>query len=169
MKVKHTRPLRRDWSSHPAAKLSPPIYEADLKVKPRGRLKAKLLVFASPQDMRRYWRGVCKARGEAHQLGGDTVGFVKELGTETIVVGKRASHTWRCDPRYFCVICLAQPHIGMETITHEAVHAGIAYAVRGRRSLWPAGGNEDEGVAYPTGVIAAAINKHLYKAGLYDD
>lgn len=72
------------------------------------------------------------------------------------------------DPRYFCVIGLVRGHLSMEIISHEAVHAGCAYAKRGARAPWhDALGFDEEHIAYPAGRIAAAINRALWAAKLY--
>lgn len=78
------------------------------------------------------------------------------------------------DPRFFCVMAFALKTKSktcpswMELIAHESVHAGICYAKRHARDFWVDEGNlGEENIAYPSGKIAAAINRHMHKRNLY--
>lgn len=94
-----------------------------------------------------------------------SAGCVHSLSEERIT--KQGACTLHVDPRYFCVICLAQSHLTMEIITHEACHAGIYFAERSRHR-WPYQEHApSEAICYPTGRIARAINKFLHDKGLY--
>jgi hypothetical protein len=58
----------------------------------------------------------------------------------------------------------------MEIISHESVHAGFAYAKRIKKTPRDqhALSFDEEAVCYPSGAIAAAINRAVYKAGLHE-
>lgn len=67
------------------------------------------------------------------------------------------------------MIGLVYGHLSMEIISHEAVHAGFNFSKRASRAPWDrkAQDFDEEGVAYPAGRIAAAINRVLHAAKLY--
>jgi hypothetical protein len=164
VRIEHARPIPKAFSRHPHGKGI--VAEADIFQTPGARLAAKLLVFASPRDLRRFWK---EALGKP-DLGAGCVGAVNALGHEAIDYGKDGDgkSRWVCDPRYFCIIGLCLNHLTMEVVTHEAVHAGFCYARRRGQDPW----NDDrrlgeEDVAYPAGRIAAAINRWLYDRDLY--
>lgn len=166
MRVVPTSPLPRIWADHPEAKGV--LLEKDLSIG-HGRLKAKLLVFRNRLSLRKFWRGMGKA-----ELGRTCCGAVNGLYQETMTVQPRGSKkpdTWRLevDPRYFCVIGLVANYLSMEIISHEAVHAGFAFAKRASRAPWnqQAQHFDEEAIAYPGGRIAAAINRVLHAANLY--
>lgn len=167
MKIELARPLPKSFAHHPKGKHYI-VHEADIFPTPRARLAAKLLVFAHPHDLRKFWKDVL---GQP-DLGKECVGAVNALGRESMFVdddGEVSNRRWVCDPRYFCVIGLCIGYLGMEVISHEAVHAGFCYAGRRGRDPW----NDDkrlgeEDVAYPAGRIAAALNRYLDAKGLYD-
>lgn len=103
------------------------------------------------------------------------MGAVNHLSCERIVFPgknskKQERHWIEADPRYFCVIGLVKGFLSMEIICHEAVHAGLAYAKRHRRAPWDEHIRhfEEEALCYPSGKIAAAINRAIFKAGLYE-
>jgi hypothetical protein len=162
VKVRHSeQPVPRCFAGHPAGKGL--LGECDIRLCGAGRLRAKLLVFNGPVALRRFWRD---ALGR-NELGRHTAGAVSALSYERINVTTGAS-VMVVDPRYFCVIGLTRDNLSMEVITHEAVHAGFAYAKRVQKNLW-AGADEldEENVCYPAGRIAAAINSFLHDQGLY--
>lgn len=164
MRIEHARPLPKAFSRHPKGKLI--VAEADIFPTQRARLAAKLLIFAKPTDLRKFWKDIVGS-----DLGKDCLGAVNALGRESMFVddnGEVSNRRWVCDPRYFCIIGLCVGHLSMEIITHEAVHAGFCYARRRGRDPW----NDDrrlgeEDVAYPAGRIAAAMNRWLDERGLY--
>lgn len=165
VKIEHARPLPTSFSLHPGVKGL--VAEADIPATPRGRLAAKVLVFSTPLYLRKFWE---KAIGKHDPLGEGCVGAVNALGREVadFSEGGNGKSRWECDPRYFCIIGLSLNHLSMEVITHEAVHAGFAYARRRGRDPWnDDGGLGEEDVAYPAGRIAAAINRWLYDRDLY--
>lgn len=159
------KPLRRDWSRHPAAKGL--LLESDIGVG-HGRLKAKLMVFHSRLALRKFWAAISKFK-----LGAQCLGAVHQLSCKVMSVNKSGQEKkWiECDPRYFCVIGLVRGHLSMEIICHEAIHAGFAYAKRRQKSPWDhhALDFDEEAVCYPAGAIAAAINRAIHDAGLYPD
>lgn len=170
MKTRHTpTPLPRSFTAHPDGKGI--IAEHDIAVwgherRGAGRLRAKLLVFKSPRAMRAFSR---KALGIDND---EAVGFVSDLSREVITIGNihrpGREHILYVDPRYFCLICLVRGHLTMDIITHEACHAGIFFSQRSRMR-WPnQDGAASEAICYPTGRIAAAINRFLHDSGLYE-
>jgi hypothetical protein len=167
MRIKLAKPIRRDWSRHPAAKGL--LLDTDIGVG-HGRLKAKLLVFRNQTSLHHFWRhGLRKSN-----LGRFCLGAVNALAVEVLCVERKGAPEKRwieADPRYFCVIGLVQGFLSMEIICHEAIHAGFAFAKRKARSPWEAQALQfdEEAVCYPAGAIAAAINRALDKAGLYPE
>jgi hypothetical protein len=139
------------------------IAEHDIRMN-LGRLRAKLLIFDRPASLRSFWKAI---RGLG--LGRGAVGAVNSLAYERISFRRaKESRSMECDPRYFCMIGLCKTHLSMEIVSHEAVHAGFAYAKRRKGDAWIAAMDFDEEfVAYPAGRIAAAINRFLFRKGLY--
>ncbi len=155
--------LPRNWSKQ----FRGVVAECDISPTRRGRLKAKLLIFATVNDLKRFWR-VDLDKGS---LGRFTKGAVNGLCHEVLRVnpdGSTAFHKNVYDPRYFCVIGLVKRWLSMEVISHESVHAGFCYAKRVKKTPWAAAREfDEEEVAYPAGAIAAAINRFLFRKGLY--
>lgn len=162
MQVRCTKKrLPRDWSNHP--KMIPHDGEFDIPV---GSLLAKLIVFKTPSDLKRFWR---EGLNRASSLGrGRTLGAVNGLYCE--VIPTKGSRYLEVDPRYFCFIGLTRKHLNMETISHEAVHAAFCFVKRKSRTPWSvlAKTHDEEAIAYPAGRIAAAINRALHKRNLYE-
>ena len=148
-------PLRRDFMSHPKAKGL--ILESDVRIN-RGRLRLKLLVFRKPAHLIYFWK---HALGKA-SLGKGCLGAVNSLKIlwDDTVTGKRHQEV---DPRYFAIMGLCADHLGMEILSHEAVHAGYAYAQRvGTHSPWHnAFDLDEEHLAYPTGRVACEVLRTL--------
>lgn len=167
MKIEHARPIPRSFVGHPKAKALV-AHETDILPSRRARLAAKLVLFSTPRDLRKFWTDVLGRP----DLGRGCLGAVNAMGYHAMYVEDDDSiskERWVCDPRYFCVIGLCLGHLSMEIISHEAVHAGFCYARRRGRNPW----NDDrslgeEDVAYPAGAIAAAINRYLFAEGLYE-
>jgi hypothetical protein len=166
MRVKTKSPLPRIWTTHPAAEGV--ILETDISPG-HGSLKAKLLVFKDRKSLRKFWKGISHG-----SLGVTCQGAVNGLYREVIQIQPRGSKKpdtvhLEVDPRYFCVIGLVRGFLSMEIISHEAVHAGFAFAKRISGAPWSARAQDfdEEAVAYPSGRIAAAINRALYAAKLY--
>jgi hypothetical protein len=161
------KPLPRVWAKNPAA--AGFILEADIGVG-HGKLKAKLIVFKNRGCLRAFWRGLYNNCGG--ELGYRCLGAVSGLYCEVLSFKKGVEQKpyLKVDPRYFCVIGLIIGKLSMEVISHEAVHAAFAYVKRKSRSPWDvhAKRHDEEAVAYPAGRIAAAINRALHKAKLYD-
>lgn len=133
-----------------------------------GGLRAKLFVFDTPTNLRRFWRDTL-----GHSLGRGCLGAVNRLSTFAMSVddsGEFSSHRIEVDRRFFCVIGLCRKHLNMEIISHECVHVGYAFAARRARCWWDqlALDMDEECVAYPTGRAAAAINRFLHDCGLYE-
>lgn len=133
-----------------------------------SRLKAKLMVFEKPKDLKAFWKDGLKLM----PLGRYAVGAVQQLKMTYAAKGKRDQpELMVVDPRYFCLIGLCRTHLTMEAISHEAVHAGYAFALRKMKAPWLQyiDDMKEEAVAYPAGRIAAAINRVLHKEGLYEN
>lgn len=143
------------------------LLEKDLKVGDHSRLHAKLLVFDTNKNLRKFWKTITHSK----DLGKHTRGAVNGLWSDcTDFKDNKEVRTLECDPRYFCLIGLLKGSLSMEIICHEAVHAGFAFHIRRSRIPWP--GVEDlpeEAICYPAGRIASAINRAIDKAGLYRD
>lgn len=158
--------LPRVFASHPKARKLRIVLERDLWITNRARLAAKLLIFATRTDMRRFWDDVLGCG----DLGAKCDGAVSKLSYQVIDIrpGKRTrSYTLR-DRTYFCVVGLCKHALTHETISHEAVHVAYAYVERVRRPLWwwQAKCNEEERLAYPAGRATLAIYMALKDAGL---
>lgn len=136
--------------------------EIDVPVHRYGRLMAKVLIFKTPAALSRFWKTIL-----GHDLGKDCKGAVNALGCqiENVRTGKVRMEG---DPRYFCVIGLCVGWLGMEVVSHEAVHAGFCYEKRVRRNLFgQAADFDEERIAYPAGAIAAGIGRFLHDHGFY--
>jgi hypothetical protein len=165
MKVRHSKtPIPHCFRQHPAG--ADILVEADIGVTGRRAMQAKLLVFKTPAALRRFWRdGLGKA-----DLGKGCLGAVTALACEVLIFepGNRETTFLEVDPRYYCVIGLTVDNLNMEVVVHEAMHAGFAYAKRHARNFWVEDGPlDEESVCYPSGKIAAAINRFLHDKGLY--
>lgn len=165
MRVRHSKtPIPQSFYRHPHAKGL--LGDADIQLTRGSRLRAKLLVFDTPKSLRQFW---LKGLGRS-DLGRGCLGAVSSLSLECCHFPakgqkQRPPHI-ECDPRYFCIIGLCKGHLTMEIICHEAVHAGFSYAKRQMRQMWP---NEkecgEEGVCYPSGVIASEITSYCRQKG----
>lgn len=165
MRLVHAkRRLPKCWAGLPGARGI--VFEGDIRIR-ASRLRAKLLVFDRATSLRAFWKGPM-GKGE---LGRGCLGAVNQLRMDVMVFnpGRPERCYIEADARYFCVIGLIQTHLSMEIICHEAIHAGFAYAKRVRRSPWDAQARhfDEEAVCYPAGRIAGAINRALYKAGVF--
>lgn len=128
------------------------VAQANIRVND-GRLRAKLLVFKNPTQLRKYW-----LRMSGQNLGRGCLGAVNALAYPSITFpGGR--ETIKVDARFFCVIGLVKDHLTMRIITHESVHAGFCFAKRNARSWWDAQASEfdEEPIAYPAGEIGREI------------
>lgn len=167
MKVRHTKkPLPRNWSGLPGADKAELI--ADIFITRHSRLRAKLLVFRSRRDFRKFWRD-CLHKDFMHDLGGKCVGAVNGLAYEFFSFAKDGSekHRMEVDKNFFCVIGLVDGYLTTEYITHESVHAAFCYAKRvNKKDMWAGARDlDEENVCYPAGIIAKAITDTLIDAG----
>jgi hypothetical protein len=170
VKLVHTKALPRTWARHPKARGL--VAEADISPHGHGgRLRAKLLVFETPQLLARF----CSAALGSDQLianrkGQLALGAVNPLSFEMRRFADGLEQVrLHADPRYFCLIGLTLGNLSMEIISHEAVHAGFCYEKRVKRNVFgDAAAFDEERIAYPAGAIAAGINRFLDKAGLYE-
>lgn len=153
-------PLPRVWKTHRACDA---VFEADVRPYRRSRLAAKVLVFKNKRGLRVFWKSAL-----GHDLGPDCDGAVNGLGCD--VENPSLGTRWQeVDKNYFCVIGFALNTLGTTVLTHEAAHAGFAYAKRvGTRGMKGEGNPYEESVCYPAGSIAAKINDLFYKRGVYD-
>lgn len=144
------------------------LLERDLRI---GSLFLKLLVFSTPERMRRFWNR-CPHTRPGGKLERGALGVVSPLSCEFRDYSKTnwPNPVMEVDRRYFCAVGLSRHNLGTEVLTHEGAHAAFAYAKRTRaRSLWAAAmdGLEEEWVCYPAGRINRMMVDALYKAGLY--
>lgn len=171
MRFKHSEDaLPRSFAGHPEGHRI--LKEADLKVTDHGRLRMKLLIFKTPRDMCLFWkRGLGRDLGDSTMKGYRPLGVVSALACEIRSFKTGTEQVWQeGDPRYFAVMGLVKGHLNMEIITHESIHAGIAYERRHRKDFWVDIGNlDEENICYPAGRIAAAVNRYLYDNNLYED
>lgn len=127
-----------------------------------GKLRARLLVFDKPISMRRFW-----AKYMGNPLDRRCLGAVNGLAVyaENPVTGRRVRQV---DARFFCVIGLCRQHLTMRIISHEAVHVGFCFAKRQARSWWDVCTENfhEEGIAYPSGEVAASIVTFLNRKKL---
>jgi hypothetical protein len=161
MRVRHVKKaLPRKW----AKKGSGIILEADLKIHRYSRLRAKLIVFESKTAMVRNWKAA-----SGHNLK-KAAGFVNKLSEHVFSYpgGDKELHTYRCDPRYFCVVGLVKSWLGMEVISHEATHVAYAYQERTRHKWAHADESPEENICYPAGRAARAIVRALQRGGLLE-
>lgn len=137
------------------------IDQADIPCN-EGRLRAKLLIFATTADMRRYWK---RWLGK-DSLGRGCQGVVNAFAMyrEKPSSGERILEV---DARYFCVIALCRKRLTMRVISHECVHAAYAFAKRKTRSWWDVQAQQldEEAIAYPAGEIARNIVAFLNRRG----
>lgn len=146
--------LPRNWTGLPLGRLL--LAETDISVRPGSRLRLKLLVFASQQDMRRF---LMKNLHTGFRRNMD--GVVQNL-TQTIISfkdGQRQPPYRQVDPRYFSIMGLVVGRMGIQIITHESVHAALNYSRRiGPRLVWPDQKDcPDESICYAAGRIAQAV------------
>lgn len=128
------------------------IAQGDVRIN-RGGLALKVVVFDAPVRMRYWWNKTL-----ASDLGRRCLGAVNALGRDVEVIpsGKK----WReCDSTYYAIMGLTQGNLNMRIITHESVHAGMAYIRRKSRNWWDKLGDEnaEEILCYPVGEIAAGV------------
>ena len=142
------------------------VSEIDIRVTGGARLRAKVLFFKSTAGLRRFWKLALK------QPDRRAMACVQGLARERS--GTNGVKVLEVDPRFFCVMAFAlrtkikTAPSWMELIAHESVHAGICYAKRHARDFWVAEGNlGEENIAYPSGKIAAAINRYMHKRHLF--
>jgi len=143
------------------------VAETDLRPSRGSTLRAKLLIFRSCRELRRFWSIALKKGDLGAYCQGAVNGLIcwKEKQSEN---GEWQRRVVRADPRYFCVIGLVKTRLTMLHISHEAVHAGFCYAKRVQRRPWGLSNNlDEERVAYPAGEIARGINAFLHKRKLY--
>lgn len=140
------------------------LLESNVALTSRSRLLAKLIVFKSKKDLRNFWKkGLLK-----HDLGAGCMGAVNSLCCERVSFHPVERRRMEVDARFFCIIGLTQRNLSMEVISHEAMHAGFAYAKRMKRNPWASTYElDEEGVCYPAGRIASWINRVLHKNGIY--
>ena len=148
------------------------IAETDIRCGGRGAMLAKLLVFKDSKNLLRFWEDALGRPLCEDPRRGKTQGVVTKLASEIIRFTPDGEKRFTLvDPSYFCVIGLAKTHLTMEVICHEATHAGFAYAARHRRDFFVNQDHMDipeEDVCYPSGMIAAGINRFLNYKGLYE-
>lgn len=162
------QPLRRDFRNHPQAKGL--FKEVDLRVTPRSRLFAKVLVFDTQADMRDFWNSAIGRSPICRK----TCAVVSGLAMERCKIEKDGSKTnnrVEVDPRYFCVMAFNLDDMVYEVLAHECTHAGFCYMrrLKHRSPFYRHFSDDDEEqVAYPTGRMFWALNKIFTTNGVYD-
>lgn len=138
----------------------PFIDQTNVRVVPGSALIAKVMLFERPKDLREFWR-----RRTGFDISSKCLGAVSALSRERVHPG----HVLEVDRRFFCMIGLTAGNLSMEIISHEAVHAGFAFARRRARAPWSDESLrlDEEAVAYPAGRVAAMINRWLHDRGHY--
>lgn len=159
--MKLTR-LSRSWGS----KRDGIVAQCDIAPTEHGRLFAKVLMFRTLRDLRRWCKKNLGGSGSDYSASVQGLFRWKEsVGGDGRVIRRRIS---MLDRRYFCVMAFARTRLSMEVISHESVHAGFCYAKRVRRTPWKAARDfDEEHVAYPAGSIAAAINAWCHEHDFY--
>lgn len=152
--------LPSNWASHSGA--VGVLGEVDIRITKRSRLRAKVLLFDTPRNMRKSWKQML-----GKELGRGSLGAVNGLSCEY----SNPSSGYRymeADATYFAIVGLCKEHLGMEIISHEAVHVGYAYHKRVARSPFASVDEfDEERIAYPAGRAAAAMNRWLHDGGWY--
>jgi len=138
------------------------LHEFDVRLDPRSRLKAKVLIFKSKRPMQRFCDKVLD-----RQIG---YGFEAAVMNHHCHIynfdnGKERQFL-EVDPRYVCTAVFHQKALNLEIISHESVHVGHAYAERNRRRKWPGqDGNGEEAIAYPSGIFTQQVIDNLFRIG----
>lgn len=158
--------LPRDWSTHPLG--GSLVCTGDVAVSRGSTLRAKVLVFKDTESMRTFWTG---ALGRP-PLSKDVAAVVNDLSTRVEFYHTRGEPRRpperQVDPRYFAVMGFNLDSISMENITHESVHAALAYLRRARYTKrWPDGDCFEEHICYPAGRIAAGIHELFHSHDVY--
>lgn len=165
MKFVCRKGLPKWWKGHLKAKGL--AHEFDVSVRPRGRLRAKILIFDSQSNLRRFWK---EGLGCLDVLEEDCYGVVSSLVCKREKIDAKGfvvSQRLEGDPRFFCVMGFLEKYLSDEVISHEAVHAAFCYERRRRRKLWKgAEGCDEENIAYPAGILSSAIYRYITDAGL---
>lgn len=138
------------------------LNEFDVALDKRSRLRAKVLIFKSKRPMQRFCNKVLDRQ----------IGYAFEAA-----VMNHQQHVYNfdngkerqfleVDPRYVCTAVFHQKALSVEIIAHEAVHVGHAYAERRRSRKWPnQDDNEEEAIAYPTGIFTQQLINKLFRIG----
>lgn len=163
MRVVHASSIPASFRKHPHGKGI--LAETDIKLTRGSKLAAKLLVFRNRLEMRRFWRKALRGK-DGLEL--KCVGAVDPLAYERMRFNPD-SHELCVDAKYFCLVALVHGHLLTEVVAHEAVHAAFCYAKRtGCRNVFAKAHEfDEEHIAYPAGLITAAIGQFLHDEGLY--
>lgn len=147
------------------------LAEASITVRYADKVKLKVLLFKNKTQLQKFWRehlGINLGRycGGCVSTLRDRKYFLNDDGTQREV-------EWRCDRRYYAIMGLCLNHLSYEVVTHESLHAAIAYVNRtaGKTRQWSGDGAlVEEEIAYPLGLIADSVfnwlseNKVVMKA-----
>lgn len=166
MRLRHSEtPLPRDWSGFPGIRGL--LLDNDLQIG-SSRLRAKLLVFDKPRNLRHFWKHCLHKSDPGRECRGAVNGLISEIIRVPAKGKKQRPPTLEADSRYFCIIALVKNYLCMEVICHEAVHAAFSYSKRIKRSPWDCctGDFHEEELCYPAGRIAAEIVHSCRKGGL---
>lgn len=157
------RTLPRNFVNLPGA--TGIVAEFDTKVSRYGRLAAKVVIFDTPRSLRTFWKIISPHNDLGRHCRGAVNGLACEI--ERVHRDGRCRRRLEVDKRYFCIVGLCKEHLTAEIVTHEAVHAGFAYAKRQKRAIFAnALELDEEQVCYPAGRIANAIAWRMKKLNL---
>lgn len=159
-----TTPLPKNWGGLPGAEGL--VCSGDVTVTRGSSLRAKILVFKNSPAMRRFWRlGISRP-----PLTRDILAVTSDLSSIAEFtrpkVGARRPPELRVDPRYFCAVGFTLDNLSVGVITHESIHAAIAYLRRVDYKKWPDSHDSEECICYPAGHIASGISKILSDNGI---
>lgn len=157
MRVVHTdNPLPRDWAGPPGADKA--LLLASVGVSCNSRLRAKVVIFSSKKDMRKFWTDTL----DCEDPGTHCPAVVNPLSVTVVSFkdGVESPPVERVDPRYFAVLGMVWPACDdIEVLSHEAAHLALAYVRRvgNKGPKWDENGSEDEPLCYATGRLTAAL------------
>lgn len=159
MKIKYDKPYPKVFSKNRRwRKLI--AHEALVKITARARLKCKLLVFETWQDMDKFFT---EALGRPKAVDSRTHAICSRLDSEVESYATDPPTRYTLvDPNYFALIGLIRSKITLEVVAHECTHAGLAYAARST-TKWtsPKDDHPEEPVCYPVGKLTAQIWDYL--------
>lgn len=153
---KHRLPKRFGWMPKWGKLIA---HEALLKINRHSRLRCKLLIFRTREDLDRWYSHVLKRPGIVCKGTQGIFGNLSEERDGVLYV----------DPYYFGIICLIKGFVTPEIVIHECIHAAFAYASRMKGRQWsrPTDLPEEE-ICYPAGSMSAMLLQYLANENLLE-